>query len=203
MEIMGKCKVTTLFDGDYWIYGKGIDEIARYVAEDYVDCDDYDTDEEYEAALSEEIERLGMYDTRIWDIASMRREEDLSFAVEDVEHQVECGDDGVLFTGFLGLWDGMYAAGGRAADFRSAVNDIAGRDCEIESITIEDGDVHVTATHHDGRNSFTVRALTEAGSDALHDWECDCGPLAGMFEEEAHRALMGSDEWTHSIAPSY
>ena len=193
--------IDTLYDADYWAYGEGWDEIKRDMAEGYINSYDYDTDEEYEKAIREEMDAMDAYS--VWEEVAIRQELDLDYAIDEVEERVGDGDDGLLVMGTLGLWNGRCAAGCRAISFRDAISKIMGRDCEIESITVEDGNVHVTATHHDGRNSFTVRALTEAGSDALHDWECDYGPLAGKFEGDAHKALMASDEWTHSIAPKY
>lgn len=190
----------TLYDRDYWTCGEGWDDAKRTLAESYIYPEDYETDDDYEEAVERECETMD--DWTAWEAVGWYLQNDLDDVICEVGWQVNDRDT-VLFTGVCGLWDGPHAGGGTAESFGDALEIIAGRDCEIESVTVENGDVHVTAVHHDGSNTFTVRALTDAGWDALDDWTGDCGPLAGMDECEAHRALMGSDEWTYPIAPTW
>lgn len=199
--ITGDCE---LYDADAWSYGEGWDYVKRSIVERYVDDEFVDANYPEGTDVDDVIEREcgELDDYTVWEEVAWYREADYDDAVCRVERGVHDGDT-VIFTGTIGRWDGVYRGGGTADSFADALRDIAGRDCEIQTIEIVDGDVHVIAVHHDGRNSFTMRGLTDAGCDALDEWEDDEGPLAGMSECEAHRALFRSDEYTYSIKPEW
>lgn len=189
-----------LFDYD----AHDFDEVRRGLAERYVENDTYDTGEEpedWDSAIEHELEVMD--DWSVWEEINRLSELDLTEAIDQIEERTH--DSGmVIAIGTIGLWDGTYDGGCVSPSAGAAVNKIwgeCGSQSNVQTIEVRNGDVHVSIAHHDGRCDFAMRGLTDAGCDALDEWEGDEGPLAGLSEAEAHKALFGSDEWSYSMKP--
>ena len=101
------------------------------------------------------------YDT-LWDIIN----EDLDLRFDNSYENKQ-----YVVTGSLGLWDGRHY--GYFEDvfdsLREAINK-CWEDTEDIKIYEENGHLYVCGYHHDGRNYFEIRELTQKGIDMLDDW---------------------------------
>lgn len=91
-------------------------------------------------------------------------------AQADQEFEAECLADTIksilkkytiIATGVLGLWDGKAGAGAvieNWEDFAKLLQD-------YNKVYIENGEIKVEAVHHDGRNCFICRLLSDRGLD--------------------------------------
>lgn len=81
-----------------------------------------------------------------------------------------CTGNTVLAFGTHGLWNGTVQGYTEAHDMEDLLFHTF-RDCELNSIYDEDGDLHINGHHHDGRVEVAIRQLTDAGEEAWESWK--------------------------------
>lgn len=118
-------------------------------------------------------------DDVIWREMAKLREVDLEDELGNVDSAVK--GHPFVAVGTLGLWDGRPKVSFIAKDFEDAYRQAMGRDCEYFRAWDENGRLMIDATHHDGTNSFELRALTDAGVDLLGEMDADTGIDAGLL----------------------
>lgn len=84
-----------------------------------------------------------------------------------------CTGNTVLAFGTHGLWNGTVQGYTEAHNMEDLLFQTF-KDCELDSIYDEDGDLHIEGHHHDGRVEVAIRQLTDAGEEAWEGWkECE------------------------------
>lgn len=70
----------------------------------------------------------------------------------------------VIITGELGLWNGNFEIEAvRKESVYDAIQRCIGRDIINVEIFFDNGEIEVNAYHHDGCNTFTIKALSKKG----------------------------------------
>ena len=85
---------------------------------------------------------------------------------QDLENIKDCKQYNVpvLITGRLGLWDGSHEIVPVVeTSVHSAIKRMLGRDINDIDAEFNDGKIIVNAYHHDGTNTFEIRALSKKG----------------------------------------
>lgn len=150
---------------------------------DYVDPDDWADD------ISEmlAVDWSDLSEDEQWrEVADLEE-----FAYEDVKQDLSemIGDRKILCVGYADRWNGKVAGGYVADDLQDAIDELRGRDSgDIGWYEDEDGELHMTFTHHDGTSDVIMRAVTVDGSEALYDNEHDYDDP--MSDREMHAELM-------------
>ena len=123
-----------------------------------------------------ECEPQGEDSQDYWDYVSEIRTMEYDDFILNMENSAQA-QQSCLLTGSCGLWDGTheimpYTFG----DALSAVKKAYGS-CDDLIVKQEDGVIKVEALHHDGRNCFEIRPLTEHGKQMLED-DCYGEPIS-------------------------
>jgi hypothetical protein len=95
------------------------------------------------------------------------------------------------------LWDGI-RRGGRIGKFEQLLDTFL-NGMDSFSITDEDGHLHISAVHHDGRNSAEVMLIDKEGIDKVYekfDVDLDAEEIC---DQEIHDYL----EQEHALKPPY
>lgn len=111
-----------------------------------------------------------------WDYVSERRSLEYDDFISNMEYSAQA-ELPCLLTGSCGLWYGTSEV--MPYKFSNVISAIvkAYGSCDDLIVNQEDGVIKVEALHHDGRNRFEIRPLTEYGKQALKD-ECDGEPIS-------------------------
>lgn len=130
-------------DNDY-DYGMMKDEVAEYM-----ECDTDDVTEEMVWDYIQSFEDIDWEDTMI----SLRK---------------AFGNSELLAYGNVGRWDGT-VSGWENGTFDELFNHLS-RDCDYFKIWLdEECAVNVECAHHDGRNSFKFKVLSDKGSEYIDE----------------------------------
>jgi hypothetical protein len=109
--------------------------------------DNYDTDEDND--------QLQIY----WD-------EFMSDLEYDDKNNSEC-----IVIGSVGRWNGRFNIEVSYFDYLEDAIKKCVENCDYCTITENDGVINILAIHHDGRNEFEIRKLTDIGKDAYYEEE--------------------------------
>lgn len=136
------------------------------------DSDDYIDNELWKEEARESGHYDHMTDAKLDDLSMTFMAEDEQEALREVMNEISeaAGCNDLIALGTRRLWHGSYASGFYASDVSELIDRICDGGCEIDALEDRDGDLVIDAVHHDGRNSFVVRALTDEGqsfSDGL------------------------------------
>ena len=103
-----------------------------------------------------------------WDYVSERRSLEYEDFISNMEYSAQA-ELPCLLTGFCGLWYGTREV--MPYKFSDAISAVEKAYCYCDDIIVkqEDGVIKVEALHHDGRNCFEIRPLTEHGEQMLED----------------------------------
>lgn len=117
--------------------------------------------------LDEGEEPIEPSDEEIWEEVRFQEEQDW----EDADYEMKKFFDGetVILRGSIGRWNGT-SHGFNHGDFVDMRRFLL-EDCDY--ITLEDsrGHFEISGVHHDGRVYGEIRLLTDAGIQAIEDWE--------------------------------
>lgn len=117
-----------------------------------------------------------------WDYVSERRALEYDDFILNMENSAQAEQPCIL-TGSCGLWDGTHEImPHKFSDVLSAVKKAYGSLDDL-IVSQEDGVIKVEALHHDGRNRFEIRPLTEHGKQALED-DCDGEAISCKLTDE-------------------
>lgn len=86
----------------------------------------------------------------------------------------DCGKIPVVISGRLGLWWGRPTIEEVMCDSLGEAVKKCWGDCDAVQVTSKGGVVYVVAMHHDGRNCFEIRPLTERGIEKMREGEDIC-----------------------------
>ena len=100
------------------------------------------------------------------------------------------GSEQYLVRGYVGRWNGSYAAGQVFNDFDEMFY-TAAQDCDYWKIWDENGHLYLKCSHHDGTNLFEIKRLTQRGAAFLDKWENDFGDIRTM--KEIHGIIWDSN----------
>lgn len=96
---------------------------------------------------------------------------DIDDLVDDFNDKIEHADkehDGYIIVGTLGLWNGkkdIYPE--YYSDLTEAYQKCT-KSADDVIVTLIDGALEVSATHHDGTNGLYIKALTRRGAEVMH-----------------------------------
>lgn len=93
---------------------------------------------------------------------------------EDIDAQLYNLLDGEkhIVYGEVERWNGQYSGANISDDWKESWYSMT-KDCDYIELYVEDGDLKVKCSHHDGTNFFTIRKLNEEGVELWEDWLCD------------------------------
>lgn len=98
--------------------------------------------------------------------------EETDYEDEKANIQAVIGDAKVIANGTAGLWNGTFEGGFLADDLQDAIHRISGNTSgDIGFYVDEDGELHMTFSHHDGTHDVVLRAVTSEGCDYIDDME--------------------------------
>ena len=104
-----------------------------------------------------------------------------------------CGNRYCVMQGYEGAWDGKHKAG-FCGDIREAVTTIASNNDDFK-FEDRDGQLWIVAAHHDGRNEYHAKSLTNLGEELYYDEEENYV----LTKEQLHDKLM-SDGFSTEIS---
>ena len=117
-----------------------------------------------------------------WDYVSERQSFEYDEFILNMKNSAKA-EQPCLLTGSCGLWNGTREIMPyKFSDALSAVKKAYGS-CDDIIVKQEDGVIKVEALHHDGRNRFEIRPLTEHGKQALED-DCDDEPISCQLTDD-------------------
>lgn len=110
-----------------------------------------------------ELEPMGEESADFYDFCAEEREREWDDFIANIEYS-SANDYYWIITGSLGLWDGRHDIYPTIEpSLEKAVNACFGRSIMDISIEKRGSVLYVCAYHHDGRNYFELRALTDLG----------------------------------------
>ena len=129
-----------------------------------------------------EIEPQGEGSDDYWDFVSDSRDVEFDTFSMNIQSSAQAQQP-CLLTGSCGLWDGTHEI--MPYKFRNVISAIvkAYGSCDDLIVSQEDGVIKVESLHHDGRNRFEIRPLTEHGKQALED-DYDGEPISCELTDE-------------------
>ena len=139
--------------------------------------------EEYkENCEANELEPQGEDSGDYWDFVSESRSIEWDTFILNM-HDSAQAQQPCLLTGSCGLWDGTHEI--MPYKFSNVISAIvkAYGSCDDLIVNQEDGVIKVESFHHDGRNRFEIRPLTEHGKQALEN-DCDGEPISCQLTDE-------------------
>ena len=124
-------------------------------------------------------------DQAVWD--ELNFEDEFNFS--DAERELKEFFDGkyAILQGSCGRWNGNFAAGTVEYDFSKWFYRIIGQGDYVDIYDI-DGHMYIDVYHHDGKNSFEIKLLTDRGISRLEHWEENWD--APESEKEIHGKLF-------------
>lgn len=161
----------------------------------YTIFDNYDATEAYETAkqglIDNEVE--SPTDEQIWDFAGEIENEWWEDALEILTDLF--GDNRVIVKG---TYSSRYFGGTHELiqqfDGQERAMQVIIKDCDYIKIEVDDDlkEAYITATHHDGTNSVTMKILTEWGYDKYNDWVYE-GFLENLNEYQILDAIWNNE----------
>ena len=139
--------------------------------------------EEYkENCEANELEPQGDGSGDFWDFVSESRSIEYDTFILNMQNSAQAQQP-CLLTGSCGLWDGTHEI--IPYKFRNVISAIvkAYKSCDDLIVNQEDGVIKVESFHHDGRNRFEIRPLTEHGKQALEN-DCDGEPISCQLTDD-------------------
>ena len=139
--------------------------------------------EEYkENCEANDLEPQGEGSGDYWDFVSESRSIEYDTFILNMQSSAQAQQP-CLLTGSCGLWDGTHEI--IPYKFRNVISAIvkAYKSCDDLIVNQEDGVIKVESFHHDGRNRFEIRPLTEYGKQALEN-DCDGEPISCQLTDE-------------------
>ena len=139
--------------------------------------------EEYkENCEANELEPQGDGSGDFWDFVSESRSIEYDTFILNMQDSAQAQQP-CLLTGSCGLWDGTHEI--IPYKFRNVISAIvkAYKSCDDLIVNQEDGVIKVESFHHDGRNRFEIRPLTEHGKQALEN-DCDGEPISCQLTDD-------------------
>lgn len=109
-----------------------------------------------------------------WNWISEMIADDVECFFENLKYTKGIVQQPCVVSGRLGLWWGSPKIENTMFNSLSdAVRECWG-ECDAVEVTSENGVVYVVAMHHDGRNCFEIRPLTERGAERMEEGEEIC-----------------------------
>ena len=117
-----------------------------------------------------------------WDWVSENQEDEIDCFYDNLYDEIKGSDEPCLIIGDLGLWDGRHEIQpvymeDLASAVKKCVNCRDINDFEVE-LNTERGEINVNAYHHDGCNSFVIKALSKKGQDVAYRKNENCESLS-------------------------
>lgn len=122
-------------------------------------------------------------DVQVWDAIADQREEDWETVKEELFAFFDGCSRYYLMQGSASRWNGIFPAGCVFDDFRDFISR-ALEDVEDVEIYDENGHFYVVGFHHDGRNVYEVKAITDQAAEYIQDYTAD------KTEEEKSAAVF-------------
>lgn len=102
-----------------------------------------------------------------WDFVYRERECECDDLLGNLKYSKVNNDYHWVISGTLGLWNGRREVYQTLVDnLESAIRQCAG-ECDYIVVKKRGSVIYISAMHHDGTNSFEIRALTDVGRDRL------------------------------------
>ena len=79
-------------------------------------------------------------------------------------------DQTLLLFGSIGRWNGVVKGFSTYSSFNELLSDV-GKDCSYFKFYDKNGHFYITCSHHDGRNHYEIKILTEDGKKYFENWE--------------------------------
>lgn len=138
----------------------------RIIYNNYDLCNMFD---DARAFLLEEHDKDEITDSMVWD--EIYFQDSLNWQDES-ERLTDffTGHGSFLIRGYVGRWDGDFAAGAVFDNWESMFAD-ATKDCDYVKIWDENGHFYLKCSHHDGTNLFEIKRLSDAGYSFIDNWE--------------------------------
>lgn len=95
-----------------------------------------------------------------------------------------------LIRGYVGRWDGSWAAGAVFDNWIDMFRD-ATRDCDYCKIWDENGHFYLKCSHHDGTNLFEIKRISETGYRFIDNWAYNW--VDPRTEREIHDIVWNSN----------
>lgn len=141
-----------------------------YSYEDFVEyCKDQNWDMQ-----EDELEIPAEYSASYWEWVREQIEDDVECFFENLKYTKGIVNEPCVISGTLGLWWGGPAIEEVMCDSLAEAVKKCWSGCDDVQVTSKDGVVYVVAMHHDGRNCFEIRPLTERGREKMRDGEDIC-----------------------------
>lgn len=102
-------------------------------------------------------------------LAEMDQQDDFESFVSELDGLAD--GHTLVALGQRGLWNGTQVSGFLADSTQELVERAMQGGCEDLSVHDESGELHISASHHDGTNGWEVRILDDAGEDMLGELE--------------------------------
>lgn len=131
--------------------------------------------------------------------ACLSEYEENDYEDEKSNIQAVVGDDKILCVGSAQVWNGTLEGGYIAENVQDAIDQLRGRDYgDIGWYEdTEEGQLHMTFTHHDGTNDVIMYRLTSDGWDFAYENEYNYDdPLS---DRDLHKALIENPNYTEAI----
>lgn len=100
--------------------------------------------------------------------------DDVECFFENLKYEKGVVQQPCVISGSLGLWWGSPSIEEVMCDSLSEAVKKCWGDCDAVQVTSKGGVVYVVAMHHDGRNCFEIRPLTERGAERMEEGEDIC-----------------------------
>lgn len=174
----------TIFD--YWNYvdpEEWRDEIIDYYDDGRFE-DGADADDKWDSISDDEK----------WHF--LAQEQELIYEDEKANLQSAIGESRLVCQGTAGVWNGTFEGGFIAGDLQDAISQLRGQDYGEIGFYQEDGQLHITFTHHDGTHDIIARTITSAGEE----WLADNAYNYDISDWEQEATIFGSDEYSRPIS---
>lgn len=141
------------------------------MAKERIIYDNYDVCAMYNAArafLLEEYNEDEITETMIWNEVNFQ--DSLTWQYENrLLTDFFTGHGFFLIRGFVGRWNGTFAAGAVFDNWEDMFHD-ATKDCDYVKIWDENGHFYLECSHHDGTNSYEIKRISNAGYNFIDNW---------------------------------
>lgn len=149
--------------------------------EDYAD--------ESRAYLMEDTPADEITDNMVWDEIYQYD----NFAWDDALYDLKKFFNGhgyFMIRGYVGRWDGEYAAGHIFNNFEDMFYE-ATIDCDYIKMWDEDGHFYLKCSHHDGTNLYEIKRITDKAYQFADNWAYNWGDE--RTEKEIHDIIWNSN----------
>ena len=155
---------------------------------------DYDTsswDENDSREMYEETYGCSPNDEELSMFVEETNSEYLSDVISEVEHYESChGKKSYIIVAKLGLWNGTFDGGKIVEGLANVI-----RECfeDYNRLYVDGRRLRISASHHDGTNTFEVKELTDKGVDYASRHDYDTEP------RELHAKLFSSSNYSREV----